>query len=482
MPPKYTVKREKPLLLFGMAHAGFIRNFEETIQRLLLLGVDVHVHLFKKHEKISIDDYSLPSTVGAGTLSFSIGKGNLTNESSKNKKMVESLRVKRNIIYYLRPHLQGSECLQKRFDVLQKKNVMTLDQIKYWRQIFCIFPNFILDVFDRLLAWRDEQRQVSPFIEDLIYSLSPSLVAVTPAVAFGSEELELLKGAKKRKIPTVLTVASWDNLSNKGRILIRPDYVSVWNQAMAKEAMHFHKISEKSIWITGAPVFDRWFDMRPSLSRKDFLKSLGLEHQSKVVLYVCSSLSIAGKKEIDLISYWLHRMRKHTTPQCKLLSSVNVIIRPHPMALDQWSSNKDINLRADLKSTRVWPTDCKHPTSRNGAETFFNSLFFADAVVGLNTSVMIEAAILRKPVLTFEKHTSSNSQQDNLHYRHLADSGFLHRAADLKEHFAQLIEVLENPQHSAEQADLFIESFVRPLGRDQSASQLLSEKLISILV
>jgi hypothetical protein len=151
------------------------------------------------------------------------------------------------------------------------------------------------------------------------------------------------------------------------------------------------------------------------------------------------------------------------------------------MALDQWRSNKALNRRADLKSARVWPTDCKHPTSKKGAETFFNSLFFADAVVGLNTSVMIEAAILRKPVLTFENHTSSNSQQDNLHYRYLADSCFLHRAADLKEHFAQLIEVLENPQHSAGQADLFIESFVRPLGRDQSASQLLSDKFISIL-
>ncbi len=472
-------ERNRPLILFHMAHAGFFRNFEATIQSVMLAGIDVHVRLSKKHLYISMDDYLLPSAADVEALSFSVGEL-LNSESSKRN---QRLRIQRNILHYLKPHLRVAENLQVRFDEMQKKDVMSLRELQFWRKCFRYCPGFVAATIDRLLAWIDLRTPAESKALDLLDRLSPALVVVTPMVDFASKELEIVKAAKKRHIPTVLAVASWDNLTNKGRVQMQPDYVAVWNRAMSEEAERYHELKKESIWITGAPPFDRWFDMQPSQTRKEFLKSLGLEHARKTVLYLCSSESIGGGREHSVLYEWLRALKKSPHPRWKVLKDINVLVRPHPMATTWLKRLKsDAYPGGVYFGARVWPIDCKHPTSGHGAELFFDSLCHADAVVGLNTSAMIEAAILGKPVLTIENHEASSTQCGNLHYRHLAESGFLHRASDFEEHTAQLIEVLENPSRSVQAAEHFIQSFVRPFGRDQSASQRLAGLLVDAVL
>jgi hypothetical protein len=106
---------------------------------------------------------------------------------------------------------------------------------------------------------------------------------------------------------------------------------------------------------------------------------------------------------------------------------------------------------------------------------FFHSLAHSAAVVGVNTSAMIEAAIVGKGVYTVLDPQFRHTQEGTLHFRHLLreNGGVLHVARGLDEHVRQLAGGL-----SAElRLEPFVESFVRPRGLDRPAAPILADEL-----
>src|SRR5919198_780043 len=57
-----------------------------------------------------------------------------------------------------------------------------------------------------------------------------------------SEEIDLLKSARRLRIPTGICVGSWDKLTNKGMIKFVPERVFVWNDVQVREAVELHAI------------------------------------------------------------------------------------------------------------------------------------------------------------------------------------------------------------------------------------------------
>lgn len=155
------------------------------------------------------------------------------------------------------------------------------------------------------------------------------------------------------------------------------------------------------------------------------------------------------------------------------------------MNLDRWrerlSLANELRRTGHLGQAIVWPTAPKHPTTEEGRAEFYDTLYYADAIVGLNTSAMIEAAILRKPVLTFRGHLAEDTQTGNQHFKYLAGSGLVVDANDLGSHVNQLASVLANPQPQAIRCDAFVADFVRPLGSTVSASAMLARHLLELV-
>ena len=151
------------------------------------------------------------------------------------------------------------------------------------------------------------------------------------------------------------------------------------------------------------------------------------------------------------------------------------------MATDSWlkelGGDPDVD-RALLRSGLVWPIRAEHPVNAEARADFFDTLYHADAIVGLNTSAMIEASILGKPILTFLGHEATASQTHNLHYRYLIDGGFVQQGRDLNEHFDQLSAVLDDPSGAEDACRRFVADFVRPLGREHSASDELATRIL----
>ena len=466
--------RLRPQVLFGMAHAGFFRNFEGVVTALLEAGLDVYVHYSKAHDTITPDDYHLVLSASAGRLTHSIAAARAGEAPLR----AQRLRLVRDILFYSRPQYREATDLRARFLSLQKSYVLATGVQRLIATVVRWLPAAAKEALDAALARMDERLEPHPGAASLLETLRPACVIVTPLVNFASREVDLLKAARRRRIPTLLATASWDNLTNKGRIKIQPDRIAVWNSAMAQEATELHGIPADRIWITGAPVFDPWFNRAPSRSRDAFFRMHGFDESRPLIVYLCSSQSIAGYNEHTLVKEWLGAMRASDRP---VLSMANLLIRPHPMAPGWDEAVRDAEEPTPASSDGgaiIWPVDPDHPTTGDSRSAFFDTLYHADAVVGLNTSAMIEAAILSRPVLTFLGHERAESQAGNLHFRHLTNSGAVRVAANLDEHLAQLATVLDGVPEVAAACDRFVESFVRPYGRDVAASATLADMIL----
>jgi hypothetical protein len=105
------------------------------------------------------------------------------------------------------------------------------------------------------------------------------------------------------------------------------------------------------------------------------------------------------------------------------------------------------------------------------ASDYFHSLYFADAIVGINTSAMVEAAIVGRPVLTVRTPAFADTQSESMHFRYLlpAGGGCVQAAATFDEHLAQLGQTLADPGRDAAQREQFVRRFVRPNGIERPA-------------
>ncbi len=300
----------------------------------------------------------------------------------------------------------------------------------------------------------------------------PDLFLATPLVDLNSEQLDWLKAAQSLGIKTCLCVHSWDNLTNKGLIQIIPDRVILWNEIQKKEAIELHHIPSEKISVTGAQCFDRWFEMKPS-PKDQMVRKLGKDFNEPYLLYLCSSSFIAPD-EPRFIEKWIAYLREQGPVALK---DRLIVIRPHPQNMTPWQ-------RTDLSrfaSVVVFPRTGANPIDPETRQDYFDTLYYSAAVIGMNTTAMIEAGILQKPVLTVLAEEFKGGQEGTLHFSYLMEDQRLYLSRDLGEHCRQLGQALRGPM-APKGSEEFIVRFVRPYGVTQAATPLAVEALESLFL
>jgi hypothetical protein len=106
---------------------------------------------------------------------------------------------------------------------------------------------------------------------------------------------------------------------------------------------------------------------------------------------------------------------------------------------------------------------------------YYDSIHHSSAVVGINTTAMVEAFIQRRPVLTIRAPEFRETQAGTLHFRDLSSASgeALQTAGTFEEHAAQLGATLADPERHRDDIEAFLLTFVRPLGLDRRATPVL---------
>lgn len=292
----------------------------------------------------------------------------------------------------------------------------------------------------------------------------PDAVLASPYITAGSLELDYVKAARKLNIPTAVAVTSWDNLTTKGTFHILPDWIMVWNQALLEEAVTLHDIPREKIHVTGSPTFDYWFEMQPVQDRETFCKSAGLDPKRPFVVYLCSSRGMI-EGEIEFIHDLADEMDRHP-----IARGLNILVRPHPLNMLDWNA-----VRSDR--IRVWPRNGEFTNTPEARQDYYHTLHYGIAAVGINTSAMIETAVIDRPCISIIDQRYQKSQTGMGHFRHLLNGNFLYIEHSYQGAVERLAHILTDRDEKKENRRKFVHDFVRPGGLEKQSSARMADAL-----
>lgn len=459
-------------VLFVMQHSGYVRNYEPVIVELAKRGHEVHLAFNASKDKDSSQNEGILSGALEASPNIICEKNLLPRRTDKWADFAIFIRTLRDCMRYLTPKYTDAHDLRERIFNRFQRSCGRIGRIVQISRCLYLYRRLTgrwgVGALSRLMQIFERVVPVDPTIHGYLRDAKPDILLVTPLLDFASQQADYLKSAKVLGIRSALCVHSWDNLTNKGLIHVQPDRVILWNEAQKREAITMHGTPAESVAITGAQCYDKWFERKPSRTREAFLRETGLPADAtQVVTYLCSSPFIAPD-EVGFVMRWLQVVRGN-----EQVKGAAILIRPHPQNAGQWS---DVDLSA-MGSAAVWPRAGANPINDQAKNDFYDSMYYADAVVGINTSAMIESGTLGKTVLTVLDGAFKGTQEGTLHFHHLVKGGLLKVSRDLPEHVRQLCETLNDSAASSQRVREFIGHFVRPHGLDVPCAPIVADAI-----
>ncbi len=447
-------------ILFVMQYPGYLRYFDSVLEHLAGRGHHVMVAFDnprKQSEGLVCLNGSSPGIEVVDAM---------PQRRDRYKEVARGLRTTVDYARYLHPDYADSPYLRDRMG-----NVLP-PPVRFMRSLPTLggrSTTFLTRSLERL----EQGIPSDTRIEEFLRTHEPDAVVVTPLVTDGSTQVDVVKAARQLGIRTALCVASWDHLTTKGLMRLHPDRIFVWNEMQKREAVKYHHVAGYSVRVTGAHPFDRWFEWEPSTTRGEFCAKVGLSGEKPYILFVGSTGSIsAPEAEIEYVLEWIRRIRAAGDPA---LRDVAVLIRPHPYNPGTWA---DIDL-SELGDVAVWPKNGSNPVDDNDRRDYFDSLYHSAVVVGVNTTAMIEAAIVDRPVHTIRTSDFRDTQGGTLHFHYLLEEreGFVRSADDFEEHLDQLAGSLADPDVAHRRNTAFVRSFIRPHGPSTPCTPITSRQI-----
>lgn len=291
----------------------------------------------------------------------------------------------------------------------------------------------------------------------------PDIVVACPFIWTMSADADYIKAAAKLKIPTVVAVASWDHLAGKGIFPLLPDVTLVWNHDMAKDAFYLQDIPEHGIVTTGSPPFDFWFDAMPSMDRKSFLKEVGFTEEHPYILYLCSSRPIAGNSEPDVVRNLIKALSDNNATK-----GLQIVVRPYPSMAKVWDG-------VEIPKVRIWPREGEWPDTDQARQGLFDTIYHSAAVIGINTTAMIEASVINRPCITLMTKEFESSQTGRAHFQQMLKGGFLEVVRNFSEAAGVLAALHSGNDSKAQNRKSFARVFLRPGGLEHRASELAAK-------
>ena len=223
-------------------------------------------------------------------------------------------------------------------------------------------------------------------------AVRPSFVLVASPGHFWLDHF-MLDEARRRGIPSVCIVLSWDNLYSRGPLCRRPDYLLVWSEQMRRQAIEVHQFPADRITVVG-PLQFRFYDTPVSAAERGAMRArVGLGPDEPYLAYICG----ARTSEYDVEDVLAMLAQLGRGPYAHL----RVVVRPHPQgsrAAYQRLLDRGVLLdpSPDLTSAQTRPEVIDAGAVRHMASLLQGARFVLSS---WGTTALLEACIVDTPAV-----------------------------------------------------------------------------------
>jgi hypothetical protein len=316
----------------------------------------------------------------------------------------------------------------------------------------------ILRAMNRVLGRRPALRQGWTSLESALvpgWEAEEVLRAAAPALLVtgtpGTEHLDalLLRAARRLRIPTLCVVLSWDNLTSKGHMAVRPDRLVVWNEHMRQEAVDLHDYSPDQVDVAGVAHFDVYARPDQQLSRAAVCKRLGLDPARKILVF--------GTVSPFLFRYNLEvaELLARAVASGRISEPSQLVVRLHPQSIsgiyaDDLEAYRALQGRypalVALDLPQVINSGLQWALPDDEMVWLASLLRRADVSLTVGSTLAIDAALCDTPVIgvafdgtqSLPYSRSIRRAYDYTHYKPLVETGGL-RLAETEEQMIELV-------------------------------------------
>jgi hypothetical protein len=271
--------------------------------------------------------------------------------------------------------------------------------------------------------------------EEVLREAAPALLVTgTP----GTEHVDalLLRAARRLGIPTLCVVLSWDNLTSKGHMAVRPDRLVVWNERMRQEAVDLHDYRPDQVDVAGVAHFDIYARPEQQLSRTAVCQRLGLDPERKILVF--------GTVSPFLFPYNLEvaELLAGAVADGRISHPAQLVVRLHPQSIagiyaDDLESYRGLQARypglVSLDLPQVINSGLQWALPDDEMVWLASLLRWADVSLTVGSTLAIDAALCDTPVIGVafdgrQKLPYSRSIRrayDYTHYQPLVETGGL---------------------------------------------------------
>lgn len=211
-----------------------------------------------------------------------------------------------------------------------------------------------------------------------------------------------LKEAKKRGIPSAMTVIGWDNPSAFGLPGADVDNAIVWSKIHIWELGDGLDWPKEKIHVGGMPLYDGYLDKTWLIPRDEYFAMHGLDPNKKLIAYAATALSISPNLHI------VEDLTRIITEN-KLSTPAQLLIRLHPNHFKSQGNYQEEREKI-YEVTRncpdvhvVAPKALSGGLPRYSGEDFpekASMLAHCDILVSIYSTMVVEAALHDKPVVS----------------------------------------------------------------------------------
>jgi hypothetical protein len=233
-------------------------------------------------------------------------------------------------------------------------------------------------------------RPTRPEIAAVLDTVRPSLVLVSSPGHFWLDHF-VLDEARRRGIPSVCIVLSWDNLYSRGPLCRRPDRLLVWSEEMRRQAIEVHQFPAERIAVTGPLQFLYYDGPVTSAEAAAMRTHVGLGPEEPYLAYVCGSRT--AEYDVEDVLAMIEQLAGGP------FARLRIVVRPHPQgsrAAYERLLEHGVRLdrSPDLTSERTRPEAIDVGAIRHMASLLDGARF---VVSSWGTTALLEACIFDTP-------------------------------------------------------------------------------------